>query len=121
MRLESIILNFENKTVIISICENVKILMTIQKKISIHRIVRAAIQMMISAEQIMTMSVKLKNFKFFKNRDYSFFSKKNKQLSSKKKIFAHVIDIEIKIVQIKNTSNNFEMNHFRNYSKKNAF
>ena len=98
------------------------------KKTLVHRLIRTVFQTVISVEAIMTISIKLKKTKLFKNWNYNFFSKNNRQLDSEKKNFAHIIHVKIKTVQIKNVSNklfiiskNFKIDLFRDYTKKNCF
>lgn len=129
MRLEKMIMNFEKKIITISICENVKISITIQKKgVPINRTVRAVTQITVSVEKIMTVSVKVRGVAPPTDRDYSFYSKKDWLLGSKGGFFAHVTDSEVKAVQVKNTSvkpfvisKNFKIEHLKDYSKEECF
>lgn len=122
-------LDFEDKVVTTSICKIIKVFLTTQKKsVLVHRTIRAVSQVIISAGQIMTVFVKLRDAKLSKDCDYSFFSKDSRLLGPKRGFFAHVIDADIKIVQVKNTfdrsfiiSKNFGVEHLRDYSKEECF
>ena len=76
----------------------------------------------------MAMSIKMRNFELFKNKNYSFFSKTERQLKTDDEFFAHIIGFEVIAIQIRNTSTksyivskNFKLKHLKNYDEKNCF
>ena len=99
-----------------------------RKKISINKIVRAVNQVMIPPGKTMAVSMRMRDAKFFKNRNYSFFFKTERQLNFEGRFFVHVTSSEILAVQIRNTSGksytmpkNLKIDHVRNYDKEDRF
>lgn len=95
---------------------------------SVHRTIKSVSQITVQSDQIMTMSIKLKSAKLSKNRNYSFFSKKNRLFDSKKNFFAHVINANVIAVQVQNISTksmiiskNFEVGHLCDYFEEGCF
>ena len=88
MKSERINLNFENKIMIISTCRDIQVSINFhRKKTSVNRTIRAAIQITMSIEKIIIVSMRIKNAQISKNRDYSFFFKNETHAKIEKKIF----------------------------------
>ena len=129
MKSKRINLNFENKIIIIFTCKNIQISINFhRKKTSINRTIWTAIQITMSIEKIIIVSVRIKSAQISKNRNYNFFSKMKRMLKSKKKYFVHVTSFNLVAVQIKNILNrsyiifkNFKMKHLRDFDEKNCF
>lgn len=129
MNSKQMILNFDNKIMIISTCENIEISISFHRKnASIDRTIRAAAKIIVSMKTTMIISIRIKKFKISTNRSYNFYFKIKRQLKSKNKYFAYVTKIKMIAIQIKNTSTksyviskNFKIEHFCNYDEKNCF
>ena len=86
MKSKNMILNFEKKILIILTCKKMEVLISIQRKnISINRTMRATVQIIISIETTMTVSMRMRKIALFTNKNYNFFPKIEKQLDSEKK------------------------------------
>ena len=129
MNSKRINLNFENKIMIIFTCRNIQISINFhQKKISVNRTVRIAIQITMSIEKTIAVSIRIKNAQISKNRDYNFFSKMKRMLKFEKKYFVHITSLNLVAVQVRNISNrsytiskNFKIEHLRDFDEKDCF
>ena len=89
---------------------------------------RITVLTVILARMIMTISVRIRDAKISKNRDYSFFSKTNNMLRFKEKFFAYIMSSKITAVQVRNTTNrlytilkNFKIEHLKDFNKKKCY
>ena len=129
MKSKNMIMNFDKKIFTISICQNMKVPLTIKRKSApINKTVRVVSQMMISTNKIFAISIRVREAKFSKNRNYSFFPKTKRQLNSENEFFAHVTEFDIIAVQIRNISEKFytisknlKIGHIRDYDEKKCF
>jgi hypothetical protein len=129
MSSEEMILNFKRKIMIISICDDFETSIFIKRREqSMNRAVRIASQITISAEKVMTISVRIRDDQISRDRDYSFFLKTNKSLESEEEFFAHITKAKITIVQIRNTSNklyfllkNYKIDHLKDFAEKKCY
>lgn len=126
---KDMIINFDKKIIIISICDNVEVPMMIWKrKTPVNCAIRTITHIVVSVEDIMVISIKLKSLALSKDRNFSFCLKKSNQFDLKGEFFTHVTDSNLITMQVWNTltksytvSKNFKIGHLRNYDKKNAF
>ena len=129
MKSKNMILNFDKKIFIIPTCQEIEVVISIErKKARIERTIRAVVQITISVKMIMIISIRLRNATLFKNKNYSFFFKIEQHLKSKGNFFAHVMKSEMTTIQMRNTSNksytifkNLKVKHLRDYDEKNCF
>ena len=72
------ILNFDDKIMIIFTCQNMKISIAFhQKTFFINQTIKALSQMMISNDKIISISIRIKEAKISKNKNYNFYFKTN--------------------------------------------
>ena len=123
--LEEMILIFVKKIFTIFSCDVMKVSIQVErKKEMMNRIVRILRKTVILSKKLETVSVRIKKTKLSKDRDYSFFSIIDEKLESKGGFCAHVVDSNIKIVQVRNTSakvyvlsKNLKIDHLKEYEK----
>ena len=126
---ENMILNFTKKKLIVIIYDNIVIRIKIDKKKKIvHRIVKIFEKIMISSKKLKVVSIKMKNVKLSKNRDFNFFSILDNNFEPKRNFFVYVIKSDIKTIQIRNISKksyvlskNFKIGHIKNYDEKDCY
>lgn len=79
-------------------------------------------------DKTMIISIQIKSFEIFKNRDYNFYSRTERMLGPEGRYFAHMTGLNIVAVQVQNIavklyiiSKNFKIGHFRDYDKEGCF
>ena len=98
---EKIILNFAKKKLIIIICDNMIISIKIdRKKKIVNRTIKIFEKIVMISKKLKIIFVKVKRIKLSKNRDFNFFFILNSNFDSKESFFAHVIESDIKTVQV---------------------
>ena len=130
MKSERVMLNFDNKIMIVPTCQDMEMPISFHRKNAfVEKIVRAAAQITMSTDKTMTVPIRIKSkTDISQNRNYSFYSKTERMLKSEGDYFAHVTDFNIITMQIRNIasksytiSKNFKIKHIRNYDEKDCF
>ena len=129
LKFEKIILNFDDKIIMISVCQNMKMSIFFHRKNSlINRIIKTTSQIIVSIDKIVKISIQIKNTIISINKNNNFHSQSVKLLNFESEYFAYVTDFNFVTVQIKNftiklfiISKNFKIKHLRDYDKKNFF
>ena len=127
--LKEMILNFAKKKLIIIICKNMIISIKIDKKKKIvNRTIKILKKIVMISKKLRIVFVKIKKIKLSKNRDFNFFFILNNNFDSKKIFFAHVMKFDVKIIQVRNTSErsyvlskNFKIEHIKDYNEEDCY
>lgn len=127
--LEEIIMNFELNIMIIFICETFMIKIVTKRKFEkIIRLIRSLNKIIVSIDTIISISIRIEKFTILIDKNYNFFLKIHSALNSKSEFFAHVIELNLIIVQMRNTFKisyvilkNFKMSNLQNYVEKECY
>lgn len=129
LKFEKIILNFQNKSIIMTTCQSMKISIAFHRKgFSVNRTIKAATQIVVSIEKIVIISIQMKSEIISTNKNYCFYFQSIKMLKSENEYFVHVTKSKLIIIQMKNISKksytmfkNFKIDHLRDYDEKKIF
>ena len=96
------VIDYQRKVIRFSCCKDLKIIIDIVfKEQRITRSIRATVMIVVSSHAFMIMSVRIRNDRLSKNRDYSFESKNDfQQLKLEENFFNHVVDVNVTTIQI---------------------
>jgi hypothetical protein len=129
MSSKQMIIDCDKKLLMISTCNDFETDVCISRKSQItNRVVRAIVKTMISSESIVTISIRIRERNLSENRDYSFFLKSQRQLSSENEFFNHVMRLKMIEMQVRNIAKiscvilkNFEIDSLHDYKKKETY
>ncbi len=106
LKSEEIILDISRRRMILSLCENLKIVIRVTSKLEsrINRVIFAERLIIISSKSVVSVSIKMKESLF--DRDYLFQSiSRELNLERIEEIMIHMIDVNVVAVQIINSTN----------------
>jgi hypothetical protein len=129
MSSKQMIIDCGKKLLMISTCNDFETDVCISRKSQMtDRVVRAIVKTMISSESIVTIPIRIRERNLSKNRDYSFFSKSQRQLSLESEFFNHVMRLKMIEMQVRNIAKisfvilkNFEIDSLHDYREKETY
>ena len=125
---KTIIINFNNKSVIIKNCNVIASLIITLKKKRVDRIMRITILTIISSFTTMSISIKFRKRFISINKNYNFYFISNVRFKFDNNVFVYIINVNIIFVQIQNAIDklcilfkNIKIEQLRNYDEKNCY
>ena len=99
---KNIIVVIDNKTLIIDNCDIIILLSIIFKRERVNRIIYLIDLITISSHITIIIVIRFRECAFSIDRNYNFYSILNTKLKLNESFFAHIIDINIAIVHVRN-------------------
>ena len=125
---KEMIIDVDRQTVTINNCDVTTKLHVISRDKRVNRVIKFLKQLIISSHTHITISIKIREQTLSTNRDYFFHSLKNSRLKAKDDFFAHIIDVNLIVVQVRNSTNqsitifrNFKLEKLNDYDEKDCF
>ena len=129
LKSKNIVFHVDKRKIIIENCDNffVSLIVIIKDEERVKRIVRTQTNAIISTHFCFAISIKIRDRKL-SNRDLMFNLEYIERLDKKNEVFAHIIDVDFFIIQVKNIINESviikrskRLNTLAEYEKKNCY